>query len=179
MLSPAGDAGKDQPGVDRRAVVGPDAQPLAGAGAETVDQDVGLADQVEQRGGVGLEVEVDDAFAAVQQIRVLGGHLQPARATDPHDVGAQIGQDHAGVGSRPDAAELDDPDVRQRTPVHPLATLRTCLRSPSVAVSTPPFIVRFRMNPGIGTDRSIAMSKRTRVLSPSGVNVYPASWALS
>jgi len=61
----------------------------------------------------------------------------------------------------------------------PLMTLWTCLRRPSVAVSMPPFIVRLRMKPGIGTDRSIAMSNFTRVLPPSGVSVYPASWAFS
>ena len=56
----------------------------------------------------GLDVEVDDAFAAVQQVDVLGGHLQPARPAHPHDVGTQIGEHHRRVRARPDAAEFDD-----------------------------------------------------------------------
>ena len=50
-------------------------------------------------------------------------------------------------------------------------TFSTCLRSPSVAVSMPPFNVRLSRKPGIGIDRSIFMSNLTLVLSPSGVNV--------
>lgn len=53
----------------------------------------------------------------------------------------------------------------------PFLTFSTCLRNPSVAVSMPPLRVRLTMKPGSGTDRSIAMSKRTFVLSPSGVSV--------
>ena len=61
----------------------------------------------------------------------------------------------------------------------PFLTFNTCLRSPSVAVSIAPFITRLRMNPGIGTDRSMVMSNLTLVLSPSGVSVYDASWAFN
>ena len=49
VLTPAGDAREDQPRVDRRAVVRPDAEPLAGAGPEAVQQHVGLGGQVQQR----------------------------------------------------------------------------------------------------------------------------------
>src|SRR3954469_21905071 len=60
-----------------------------------------------------LDVEVDDALAAVHEVDVFGGHLQSARATHAHHVGAEVGEDHARVRARPDAAELDDPDPRQ------------------------------------------------------------------
>jgi hypothetical protein len=53
----------------------------------------------------------------------------------------------------------------------PFLTLRTCFRSPSVAVSIAPFIARLSTNPGSGTDRSMLMSNLTFVLSPSGVSV--------
>ena len=53
----------------------------------------------------------------------------------------------------------------------PFLTFKTCLRNPSVAVSMPPFSVRLRRNPGSGTERSIAMSNLTFVLSPDGVSV--------
>ena len=61
----------------------------------------------------------------------------------------------------------------------PFLTFITCLRSPSVAVSIPPFIARFNTKPGIGTAGSTVISNLTRVLSPSGVSVYFASWVLS
>ena len=42
-----------------------------------------------------------------------------------------------------------------------------------------PLIVRLTTNPGSGTDRSMLRSNRSRVLSPSGVSVYFASWERS
>ena len=107
VLSPAGDAGEDQPRIDRGAVVGPDAESLAGARPEAVQQHVGLGRQVEQRLRLRLDVQVDDALAAVQQVDVLGGHRQPAGPTHPHHVGTQIGEHHRRVRPWSDAAEFD------------------------------------------------------------------------
>jgi hypothetical protein len=57
----------------------------------------------------------------------------------------------------------------------PFLSFRTCLRRPSVAVSTPPFIARLSTNPGIGIDRSMVMANVTLVfsgsVSPNGVMV--------
>ena len=108
VLTPAGDAGEDQPRVDRRALVGPDAEPFAGAGPEAVEQHVGLRGEVEQLLRFVLDVKVDDALAAVQQVDVLGGHLQTAGPAHPHHVGAEVGEHHRGVRAGPDAAEFDD-----------------------------------------------------------------------
>jgi hypothetical protein len=47
ILSPSGDASEDQPRVDRGAVVGADAESLAGAGPEAVQQYVGLGGQLQ------------------------------------------------------------------------------------------------------------------------------------
>ena len=49
VLTPTGDAGEDQPRVDRGAVLGSDAEPLAGARPEAVEQHVGLGREVEQQ----------------------------------------------------------------------------------------------------------------------------------
>jgi hypothetical protein len=57
---------EDQPRVYGRTVLGADAEPLAGAGAKAVEKDVGLGRQLEQPPGLGLDVEVDDALAAMQ-----------------------------------------------------------------------------------------------------------------
>ena len=53
-----------------------------------------------------------------------------------------------------------------------LLTFEDLLRRPSVADSRASFMVRFDHEPGSGTARSMAMSKRSLVLSPSGVRVY-------
>ena len=125
VLPPAGDPREDQPRIDRRAVGGPDAEPLAGAGPETIEQHVGLGGQLQQRPRLRLDVQVDDPLAAVQQVALLGRHRQPAGPAHPHHVGAQVGKHHPRVRSGPDAAELDDPHPGQGTPAahRPLLTL--------------------------------------------------------
>ncbi len=119
VLTPPGDAREDQPRVDRRALVRPDAEPLARAGAEAVEQHVGLRDEVQQQLRVVLDVEVDGALPAVHQVDVLGRHLKgslPPVAPlaqvgppHPHDVGAQVGQDHPRMRTGSDSAEFDHP----------------------------------------------------------------------
>ena len=54
VLAPTGDAGEDQSGVDGRAVVGPDAEPFAGARPEAVQQHVGLGRQPSSTSGSAL-----------------------------------------------------------------------------------------------------------------------------
>ena len=107
VLTPTGDAGEDQPRVDRRALFGADAEPLAGARPEAVEQHVGLGREVEQHLRLLLDVQVDDALAAVRQVDVLGGHLQTAGPAHPHHVGTQVGEHHRRMRSGPDTAEFD------------------------------------------------------------------------
>ena len=189
VLPPAGDPGEDQPRVDGLALGRPDAEALTGAGAETVKQHISFRGQREQRGRVGLHVQVDDPLAAVQQVDVLGRHGQTAGATDPHHVGAEVGQHHGGVRPGADPAEFDHLDTGQWPRIRHPATLAhgsTRLNpgarqpflffamnffSPSVAVSAPPLTLRFNRNPGIGTTGSTVISNFTLVLLPAGVSV--------
>ncbi|CAN5140773.1 hypothetical protein BH11ACT6_BH11ACT6_34270 [soil metagenome] len=146
VLAPAGDPGEDQPRVDGGTLGGPDTEPLTGARTETVQQHISFGGvQLEQHLRPALHVQIDDAFTAMQQVDVLGGHGQPARPGDPYS-------------SLPESYS-------------PFFTFSTCLRKPSVAVSIPPFMVRLMTNPGSGTERSIDMSNFTVVFSPLGVNV--------
>ena len=146
---------------------------------EPVDQHVGLGHQFQQLARLAFHVEIDDAFAAMQQVEVFGRDLQPARPAHPHHVGAEVREHHRGMWTRANAAEFDHFHPGKRSGVGhrsnvtqpPFLTFSTCSRSPSVAASTPPFIARLSMNPGSGTDRSTVMSNRTFVLSPSGVSV--------
>jgi hypothetical protein len=46
-------------------------------------------------------------------VAAAGQHLA-ARALDPDDVGAEVGQDHARMRARPDPGDLDDPDSLER-----------------------------------------------------------------
>ena len=101
---------KIQPRVDTLAVLRADAEPLAGAGTESVDQHIGLGQQVQQHLTIRLQIEVDDPLAAMHQVDVLGRHPQTPGASHPHHVGTQIGEHHGGVRPRADAAEFDDPD---------------------------------------------------------------------
>ena len=56
---------------------------------------------------------------------VPGGEHRAARPVDPDHVGAEVGQDHAGVRPRPDARELDDPHAPQR-PASPAPARTPC-----------------------------------------------------
>ena len=183
VLAPAGDPGEDQPRVDRRALVGPDAESLAGAGPEAVEQHIGLRSQVQQRLRLVLDVEVDDALAAVHQVEVLARHRQAAGPAHPHHVGARgrpAPSPRAGRGRfRPVRLPSPRPGVRVRHrrnitsgPSYLQDPLAQARRS---QVSMAPLIALSSRKPGSGTDGSTVMSNRTRVLSPSGVSVYFAS----
>ena len=146
-------------------------------GPEALQQHVGLGGQLEQRAGLVLHVEVDDALAAVQQVerlrRASAARRACAPAPRPHP-GPRASSPRAGRGrcrpTRSLAPRQGGPRPRSGQP--PFFTFSTCLRSPSVAVSVPPFMARLRTNPGMGMDRSMVMSNLTRVLSTvNGVSV--------
>ncbi len=114
-LAPAGHPAVDQPRVALEAHIGAEAEPLGGAGAHPLDEHVGLRDQVEHgrdRLGV-LQVERDAGTAAVEQVGRAAGQRLPARPLDADHVGAEVGQDHAGVRAGADAGDLDDLDPRE------------------------------------------------------------------
>ena len=127
VLSPAGHASVDQAAVPGEAGVGPEAQSLGHAGAETLDQPVGLLDQPEHELHCVwvLQVDADRGAGPVQQVPVRPGARGPellapldrARRCplQPQDLRAGVGQHHAGEGRRPDARQLDDLDPAQRS----------------------------------------------------------------
>ena len=117
VLAPAGHPAVDQPRVARVALVRPEAEPLDGAGAHPLDEHVGLLDEVEDGGhrvGV-LEVEGDARAAAGEHVVAPGAEHVAARPLDADHVGAEVGQDHAGVRPGADAGDLDDLHAPQRT----------------------------------------------------------------
>src|SRR5579875_808939 len=113
-----------------------------------------------------------------QLVDVMAGRGGPRAVLtpsgDPREDQPRIDR-RALVGT--DAAEFDDPHPGQRAGHLPFFTLSTRLRNPSVEVSITPLMVRLSRKPGSGTIGSIVMSNFTRVLSPSGINVYVASCA--
>lgn len=175
VLTPPGDAGEDQPRVDRRAVVGPDAEALTGAGPETVQQHVGLRRQVEQSVRLVLNVEVDHPLAAVHEVDVLGGHRQSARASHSDHVRTQIGQNHAGVRARAYPAEFDHsprPGVRYSSRLKgssaTLLGLQNLLAQPVGRGLHQTFGAALDHEAGQRNQGSTVSSNRTRVESPSG-----------
>ena len=103
VLAPAGHPAVDQPRVAGQAVVGAEAEPLGrrrgacprparrrrSTRSSTVATAVGV-----------LEVERDAGPAAVEQVVRPAGERLAAGPLDADHVGAEVGQDHAGVRAR-------------------------------------------------------------------------------
>ncbi len=120
LLSPAGDPAIDQPRVAREDNLGAKPQPLHDAGPQALDQRIGPLEQRERVLPPRLALEVERHRRAPPVDRVLPGVLdqRPAlgvRAGDPHNVGAEIGQQHPAIGRRPDPLELDHSGAGQRS----------------------------------------------------------------
>ena len=117
VLAPAGHPAVDQPRVAGVADVGADAEPLGDARTHALDQDVGVGDEVEDdlRGTRVLEVQRHAGASAVEQVVAAAGEQLAARPLDPDHVGAEVGQDRAGVRAGADAGDLDDLDAAQRS----------------------------------------------------------------
>ena len=133
-LAPPGHPAVDQARVAGRTLVGTDTEPLGGARPHPLDQDVRLGDQVEHgrdRGRV-LEVHGHARAAAVEQVVRSAGEQLPAGALHPDHVGAEVGQDHAGVRGGADAGDLDDLDATEGA-----GALPECVRHASECGSQP------------------------------------------
>ena len=108
-------------GIAREADLGAEAEPLHHAGAKALDQRVGGADQLERgRDRLRLlQVERDRAPAAIEKAaaldRVERVALGRRLAVDADDVGAHVGEQHAGERRRADAGHFDDLEAGQRT----------------------------------------------------------------
>ncbi len=118
-----GDGAVDQPRVDFRERLVAEAEALHGAGAEVLDEDVGLThqclDHLDALGG--LEVEGHAALVAVEEevggrLAVLVGRPGARLVAGPRvlhldDVGAEIAQESPAPGARDDAGQIDDADA--------------------------------------------------------------------
>ena len=115
VLSLPGDASEDQPRIDRRAMVGADAEPLASAGSKAVQQQSALAATSSSACGCVLTSKSTIRLPAVQQVAVLRRHRQTAGAARPHHIGDQVGEHHRRMRPGSDTAEFDNSHSGQRT----------------------------------------------------------------
>ena len=119
-LAPTRHAAIDEARVARKTVVGPDAETFRDAWAESLDEHVGLLDEVEHRGdalGV-LEIDADRASAPGEDIEpcTVGGAATHAfRSVDAKNVGAQIGEHHGAERPRADSRDLENLQSVQRS----------------------------------------------------------------
>ncbi|GAC53480.1 hypothetical protein GOAMI_19_01230 [Gordonia amicalis NBRC 100051 = JCM 11271] len=120
VLSPPG-----HPGIDElRCVVtdlGSEAEPFHHPRPETLDEDVRTQDHLPdacQVGGV-LEVGLDTGSGPVQAgVRVddaVGSRSLGTGASNPDDVGAEVGEHHRRVRRRTEARHLDHAHTGERT----------------------------------------------------------------
>ncbi len=118
-LAPAGHAAVDETRVGGEAIVRAEAEAFHHAGAEAFDQHVGAGCQLFGGGEAFglLQVEADDPPAAVEDVDLrveefrcrFGARRQ--LALDAHDLGAQVGEDHAAHRGRAEGGEFNDPDA--------------------------------------------------------------------
>ena len=116
VLTPPGHPAEHQFRVSLEAGGRTDSQPFGHTGTKALHQSLGLLDQTQDQFDPCRVLEIDGhrATSAVHEVDVglgqrrVGGLLV---AVDAHDVGAGVGQHHAGEGSRAQPGQLDDPDA--------------------------------------------------------------------
>lgn len=104
LLAPAGHPAVHQAGVAAEADVRADAEPLRHARSEPLHQDVRLLQLPQQPVHVTrvLEVQFHGAAPTVEfavPVRERAGAVGPV---DPHHIGPQVSEDHAGERGGPD-----------------------------------------------------------------------------
>jgi hypothetical protein len=119
VLAPARQPPVHEPRIPREARFRPEPESLHDARAETLDQPVRPLDEAQhhfRRPGL-LEVERDRALAAPREVvlRPRPERQRAALAVDEHDLGAEVGEQHAAERPGADAGELDDADPLQRS----------------------------------------------------------------
>ena len=113
FLAPAGHAAIDQLWIAREHDVRAEAETFHHAGTKTFDQRICAGEQVEdlRDGGLVLQIELDHLAAAHRdRLQVLAG----ADAVERDDLGAHVGEQHAGEGTGTDAGEFDDAETGER-----------------------------------------------------------------
>ena len=119
VLSPARHPPVHQAGVGGAAAIRTDAQPFGDTRSHSFDQHIGMLDEPQHpvpRRLVG-QIRPHDPPPAQHRIgRAVGDdvELTAGDPIDPHHVGTQVGQQHAGQRDRPDRGQLHHPDAGQR-----------------------------------------------------------------
>ncbi len=126
-LPPAGQPAIDESRIAHEADVRPKPEPLRDARPEALDQSVCALDQSQHqlcRAGL-LQVHRNRALAAPRDVVLRLGieRQRAALAIDQHDVGAEVGEQHAAERRGADAGEFDDAHTRERTHQSDLATI--------------------------------------------------------
>ena len=131
VLPVAGDRAVDEPRVLLAQPLVADPQPLHHAGAEALEQHVGLAHEPQQHLAprVGLQVDADRALVAVERqeqraaralLRPLVARRRPAhvvaepRVLDLQHVGAEVGQQPRAEAARQQPREVEHADALER-----------------------------------------------------------------
>ncbi len=112
-LTPAGHSRVDQFLVDLGAIVGSQAEALGDAGPETLDEHIGLGDQIEHELLAFSRFQIGGDAAPVAQHGVLCRAVRGGWAVHPHHVGPEISQNHCGVRAGADAGQFDNPQSVQ------------------------------------------------------------------
>src|SRR5258705_13988459 len=120
FLAVAGDRAVDDRRVPGSDSVVADAEPVGHPWAEALDEDVrgGREVQTVTQPGVRLEVETDAALIAVRHIVQVRPHLPArfaARRLDRDDGRAEVGEHLGGIGSRDQGADVEYPQIAQRS----------------------------------------------------------------
>ena len=116
FLSPARHTGVDEARIALRDHVGSESHAFHDAGAETLDEDVGAAQEIEHFRDVGrvLQVGLDDAAAALDLVGCVRVLRNLPCALHDDDVGAHVRQQCRGVRARSQSSEFHDPNARER-----------------------------------------------------------------
>ena len=112
ILAPARHATVDERGVAGGDIGRPEAEAFCDAGAEALDEELGVGDEVENAGDIGrvFEVGLKGFLSAVQHAmrddvrRVAGAH-------DTDDARAHVCENHRGERAGANPAEVDNGDA--------------------------------------------------------------------
>lgn len=128
LLAPAGHPPVHQARIAGEALLRPDAEPFGDTGAVALDQYVCPLDQIEDLAGAVRRLEVDQHGSLVavgEVVRRIDVQPRAAGPVDPYDIGAEVGQEHGGERTGPDARQFDHSHSGQR------AVARRCHQAPS------------------------------------------------
>ena len=116
LLTPAGHTAEHQLGVARQTVLRSEPQTFHNPRPEPFDEHVTTRHEPQDHLHPARRLEIDRQrpLAPLEQI-MPGAVAAPPRgqgdSIDPDHIGAEVGQEHSGVRSRPDPPQLDDAHI--------------------------------------------------------------------